>query len=195
MQRSYSYGHHFYLRERYFGQPNIFRNIAHRRGPQPESVHLPTDAMRNRRNVSHLPTDAMRNRRNVSHLSTDAMRNRRNVSHRNDSNSAQHSRTFQQSSTIPERLPPRAQNLHIRTQLDDANLERTVRLLVNNDFARRSLQAERWEERWLDIHNDIRRLDPFSTPYFNYGAGSGMTPKFPSQNFGGRVGPDFFCSS
>ena len=28
-----------------------------------------------------------------------------------------------------------------------------------------------------------------------YGTGSGRTPKFPSQNFGGRVGPDFFCSS
>jgi len=134
----------FYLRERYFGRPNTFRNIAHRRRPQPESVHHPSNATRNRRNVSHLPTDAMRNRRNVSHG--------------NNSNSVQHTGTFHRSSTVPDRLPPRAQNPLIRTQLDDANLERTVRLLLNNDFARRSLQAERWEERWLDIHNDIRRL-------------------------------------
>ena len=43
----------FYIRERHFGRPNSVRNRAYRRRTQSHSAHLPTDTVRNHRNVSH----------------------------------------------------------------------------------------------------------------------------------------------
>jgi len=43
----------FYLKERHFGRANSFRNSAHRSRAQSHSAHLPTDAVRNHRNISH----------------------------------------------------------------------------------------------------------------------------------------------
>ena len=57
------------------------------------------------------------------------------------------------------------------------------------------LSAERGE--YPEGPNSQIRVDFVQGAFVSgeYGAGSGMTPKFPSQIFGGRVGPNFFCSS
>ena len=71
--------------------------------------------------------------------------------HRNVSASNQVTPSNRRPPTPPSQLPQRTQvpDRPIRTLRDGADLERTVPLLLNNDCARRSLQAERWEERWI----------------------------------------------